>query len=60
MLGQLRNMEMNMVLDVINARIAAISMALDYELDLSELQILNAELDRLIELLVELNKVQYE
>lgn len=49
-----------MSLDIIQARIASIGIALGQDLDSDDLKLLNAELDRLLSLLVELSKVKYE
>lgn len=49
-----------MSIETIQARIASIGIALGQDLDADDLKLLNAELDRLLILLIEMNGVRYE
>jgi hypothetical protein len=49
-----------MSIESIQLRIDGIAYALSYDLDQHDIEMLNAELDRLLSLIVELAKVKYE
>ncbi len=49
-----------MSIESIQLRIDGIAYALSYDLDQHDIEMLNAELDQLLALLVDLSKVKYE